>query len=259
MAQPATDEAIYQYVKKLSSATLADIGTTFDISESTVRRALARLEKLGWLRRFRGGAIALTSKATFYDRRLQDYYAEKEAIACKAAEQVKDGSNIILLGGTTVSAMCRYLHGKKISVITNSLTVIDQLKGSSGIELIALGGVYNHDEYEFVGTMTNIGLRFMRADSLFLSCVGFSPDTGFTTNHIDAVEFYRLCMKNANKTFVLTDSSKAEYTGIAVFAGVHEIDCLITDTGLAQETIQSFNETQIEVCITKQLGVDKNV
>ena len=247
MTQLSNDEAIYQYIKKLSGATLSDIGAAFNISESTVRRSLARMEKLGLLRRFRGGAVALHGKTTAYDQRLDNFYTEKRYITGRAVEQVKEGSNVILLGGTTVSGMCPYLYSKKLTVITNSLTVIDQLKDSPSITLIALGGVYNHDEYEFVGNMTTMGLRFMRADSLFMSCVGFAPDAGFMTNHIDSVEFYRLCMKNADKTFMLADSSKAKRTDIAVFAAIGEVDCLISDTKLSSEIIDTFNEMQVEV------------
>jgi len=247
MTQIINDFEIKEYVEKMSGASLSDIRLAFGISESTVRRTLARLEKSGKLRRFRGGAVAVPAIDTAYERRVKEFYIEKKAISHRAAQYVNNGSSIILLGGSTVAGMCPFLVDKEISVITNSLAVVDQLKNSPNINLIILGGIYNHDEYEFVGNMTNMGLRFMRADCLFTSCVGFSPGTGFLTNHINSVEFYQLCMKNAEKTFVLADSSKTECKGIGIFAGADEVDHLITDAGLSPETIDRFSGMQVQV------------
>ena len=245
MAQHVSDDAIYQYINKLSSATSYDVCAAFGLSESTVRRALARLEKSGKLRRFRGGAAVLPPSATAYDQRLGQFTAIKNAIARKAAEYVNEGSTIIMLGGTTVSAMCPYLQGKSLNVITNSLAVVEQLKGSPSIKLIMLGGIYSHEEYEFVGNIATMGLRIMRADSLFVSCVGFAPDVGFVTNDINAVEFYKICMKNADTTFMLADSSKAQCAGLAIFATTDEVDCLITDKNLPPE---GFNDLHVDIC-----------
>ena len=249
MKQIVSDEAVYNYIKKMSGATIQNVSENFNISESTVRRAMVRLDKKGWLRRFSGGAVALPLQlgATAYEQRLSRNNAKKAAIAYKAAENIKDGSSIILLGGTTVGSMCTCLHGKKLNVITNSLTVIDQLKGSPGIKLIVLGGSYSHEEYELIGNMTSQGLRFMYADSLYLSCFGFSPEVGFMTNHIDIVEFYRLCIKNAEKTYMLADSSKLRNNGIAVFGEAGEVDFFISDEDLPDEVVDMFNERRVHV------------
>ena len=244
MGRLINDEAIYQYVNKQSSVTSDSVGAAFGLSESTVRRALSRLEKAGKLKRFRGGAIALPAKVTEYDRRLEHFAAEKQAIARRAASYVNEGNTIIMLGGTTVSRMCPYLQDKSINVITNSLAVVDQLKNLTHINLIMLGGVYSHEECEFLGNMTTMGLRIMRADSSFVGCAGFSPDLGFVTNDINSVEFYKVCMKNADKTFMLADSSKAQCTGLAIFADPDEINCLITDEGFPPE---GFNDLNVDI------------
>ena len=249
MRQIVNDEAVYNYIKKMSAATIQDVSENFNISASTVRRTMTRLDKKGWLRRFNGGAVALPMQleVTAYDQRLRKNNAKKVAIAQKASENIINGSSIILLGGTTVSSMCTYLKGKQLNVITNSLAVIDQLKGAPGIKLIVLGGSYSHEEYELVGNMTSQGLRFMYADRLYLSCFGFSPEIGFMTNHIDIVEFYRLCIKNADKTYMLADSSKLKNNGIAVFGEVGEVDFFISDEDLPGEAVKMLNERGVSV------------
>jgi len=249
MTQLIDDDKIYEFIKKRINTSIGDICIAFEISESTVRRAFVRLEQAGHIRRYRGGAVAIPAKTTIYDRRLQDFFIEKDTIAQKAAESIDDGSSVILLGGTTVNAICPYLHGKNLSVITNSLTVIDQLKGSPGLQLIMLGGMYDHEEYEFVGDITTMGVQIMYADSLFIGCVGFSPEVGFMTNHIDSIGFYKLCMKSANKSYVLADSSKASRSGIAIFASINEISHIITDNGILPEIATSLSELGVGVII----------
>jgi len=251
MVQRVADDIICEYIQSRSNVALGDICLSFGVSESTARRALSRLAKEGRIQRYRSAAVALSAKPTAYDQRLAIYSTEKDQIAKIAADTIKNGSSVILLGGTTVNAMCPYLYGKELTVITNSLTVIDRLKGTPGIQIIMLGGVYNHEEYEFVGNVTAMGLRSIYADSLFIGCVGFSPDIGFMTNHIDTIEFYKLCIKNAKRTTMLADSTKSNSSGIAIFAYAEEIHHLITDDGTAPEVVTAFHDLGVDVSIAK--------
>ena len=251
MIQYIADEKIDEYIKKLGMASVNEIRSAFEISESTVRRTLARLERTGHIRRYKGGAIALNHKPTEFEQRLHCCATEKDAIARKATECIKDDSSIILLGGTTISAMCPYLCNKNLTVITNSLAVVDALKKASGVKLVMLGGIYHQEEYELVGDVTAMGLQVIYADILFTGCTGFSPEIGFMTNEINSISFYNLCMKNADKTYVLADSSKAQKSSMAIFAPSDRVDSIITDSGLSKETRAAFVDLGIDVIIAE--------
>ena len=250
MIKSNQDKEILSYIKKISKANINDICAEFKISESTSKRVLARLEAAGYISRYKGGAVALVADDTDFCRRLDDNRGPKDMIARKAAENITENAVVILLGGTTVSMMCPYLCGMKLTVITNSLPVLDQLKGQPGIILVMLGGIYNHEEREFFGNVTSVGLRLMHADSLFMSCLGFSSGLGFMTNHIDSIDFYKLCMKNADKTYILADSSKSERSDIAIVAAAREADCLITDSALSRDKIAEFSAKGVDVIVT---------
>ena len=251
MRQIISDEKILSYIKKVSNATIKNICTEFKISESTARRALVRLARADYINRYKGGAIALVSYDNDFGYRFNSNRSQKDMIARKAAEKIEEDSVVILLGGTTVSLMCPYLSGRKLTVITNSLPVIDQLKEFPDITLVMLGGIYNREELEFFDNVTTAGLRLMHADYLFMSCVGFSTDIGFMTDHIDSIDFYKLCMKNTDKTYMLADSAKSKLTGISVIAETGEIDCIITDGGITTDETAIFNDNNVEVIIVQ--------
>lgn len=249
MTQYIADEKIDEYIKKLGMASVNEIRRAFDISESTVRRTLARLESTGHIRRYKGGAVSLNHKSTMFDQRLQYYSTEKDTIARKATECIKEGSSIILLGGTTISAMCPYLFNKNLTVITNSLAVVDALKNASGVQLIMLGGIYHQEEYELVGDVTSMGLQVIHADILFTGCTGFSPEIGFMTDEINSISFYNLCMKSADKTYVLADSSKSQKSSMAIFAPGEKVHGFITDNGIPESIKTAFINLGIDMII----------
>ena len=244
------DKNILSYIKKFSKASIGDMCAEFKISESTVRRSLSRLESAGYISRYKGGAIAVVTDKTEYNYRLSVRREQKNFIARKAAENIEENAVVILLGGTTVSLMCSYLCGRKLTVITNSLPVVEQLKESPDITIVMLGGIYNREEREFYGNITTIGLRLMYADSLFMSCRGFSPGIGYMTDEIDSVDFYKLCMKNAGKTYMLADSSKSGRSEVAIVAATGEIGCIITDSGISERDIAEFTAEGVEVILT---------
>jgi len=249
MTQIISDEIILNYINNRKTAETENISMVFNISESTVKRALTRLEKSNRIIRYKGGAIAQFQGKTGYDFRAGSYMVEKDSIAKEAARYIKNGSSIILLGGTTLCGVCPYIYDMKLNVITNSLSVVDRLKGAAYIKIIVLGGIYNHDEYELYGDVTARGLHIMYADILFASCVGCSPEVGFMTDLIESIGFYQLCMKNARQKFILADSSKMGRSGLAIFANVSDVDYLITDGGISREYERSFNDNG--VCVVR--------
>ena len=249
MATYVSDQELSIYIKKTNQITLNGICSDFNVSVSTARRILVRMEAQGLVHRYRGGAIPAPPKQTKYDMRLEKNAEAKDRIARKAAESVADGSNILLMGGTTIGKMCPYLHDKSIGVITNSLTVVEQLKDAPNIRLVMLGGIYNRDEAMFINNVTSAGYRIIYADSLFISCRALSADVGYMTDNINAIDFYRLYMKNAGRTVVLADSTKFQSSGIAIFASLNEVDCLITDAQLSEEDANVFAEHGVIVTI----------
>jgi DeoR/GlpR family transcriptional regulator of sugar metabolism len=246
--------AVLDYIDLHQFAAVEELSSQLKISLSTVRRILDRLEQRNRVVRYHGGATIVndhqrqTALSTRYDANRN----EKESIARAAAGMIEPGSTIILLGGTTVFYLCRYLRQRRLRIITNSLIVLDALKNDSMLEMILLGGVYNPDESEVRGSLTNSALQMLGADYLFSGATAFDPGRGFLTSHIDSVELYSRCFEAAKKVIVLADSTKYGKMGLAVVAKVEDVDCLITDRRLPLEAIQAFTNKGLEVVLADE-------
>ncbi len=236
-------EMIKDYIMLNNNVSVAEICEKFDMSESTVRRILVKLEDRKIIKRYHGGAYPLVGNYNpeSMDARISRNWDKKIAIAKSASSFVEEGSTVILFGGTTVYAMCRYLKGKKLTVITNSLIAFSELMSEKNMKIILLGGLFNQAEYELGGVITNSGMRNIRADYMFMGAYGFDIKQGYTTRDIDSLELYQTCIVSSNKVFVVTDSSKYKAGGTAVTAKHEDVHCLITDDGIDSEFLAAMS------------------
>lgn len=243
------EQCVLDLVNIKKTASIGVICEAFGYSESTVRRILGRLHEKGRILRYHGGghSVEYQSLVTSVQSRFELWPQEKDRIARAAVSQFYSGDKVALLGGTTVATMCRYMRGMRITVITNSMLVFDELRGSPEIQIILLGGQYNLEEMETRGVMTHNNLKMLRANCLFMGASNFHPDFGFMTTDINAVELYQLCLASSRKKFILADSSKFGESASAVIAGCDMIDCLITDNNLPPAACEQFKARGVEV------------
>ena len=242
------DSKVLNYIDTYKIVRIEQLSKAFGISESTARRVLARLEKSNRIIRFHGGASSADKGPDCgLNSRFHKNMREKDAIASSAAKMTEPGSTIILLGGTTVAAMCGHIAGTGLTVITNSTLVLDRLKYDASTRLILLGGEYSPEEGEMHGSITINAMGFLNADCLFTSVTAFDAERGFFTSHLNAINFYRQCFGAAKKVYVLADSSKYLKQDIAVIARNEDVDCLVSDYALPEEAKKRFLDKGVNV------------
>jgi len=229
---------LLDYLTHHGSARISELTRALFLSESTVRRALGALEAEGKVHRFHGGAASADPGAQAFIRRRQvSLGKEKDAIGRVAASFVEEGMTLLLMGGTTVHAMCPHLKGKRLTVITSSLPVIQDLAWEEKMTLILLGGVLNPAEMEARGGLMQLALERLRADLMFTGVTGLHPIHGLMTDDPNGVETYTICMNVSDQVFVLADHTKCEhYWGTTVLCELKDISCLITDDRMSEAT-----------------------
>ncbi len=242
--------SVLKFIKKNDFTTTQQLCAEFGISESTARRVLDQLDSLGQITRLHGGAmpVSVTGQATEFQMRNSLFKQQKIAIAKMAAGIIEDYSTVILLGGTTVCELCPFIENRTITVITNSILVLNGLKYSRNVRLILLGGLYNYQEEEVGGLLANKGLSTVRADHLFMGASGFDERYGFSTTNA-AVDLYMNCIETSVTTSVLADSSKYMKGGAAVTASLEQVQYLFTDSGLDLRARKAMEEKNISVMI----------
>jgi DeoR/GlpR family transcriptional regulator of sugar metabolism len=243
---------VLELINTKKAASTAEICEALGYSESTARRILTRLANADRIQRYHGGgySIELRKLTVGIQARFEQQIHEKDRIARIAVAQFENGSTVVLLGGTTVYSMCKYMRGMRITVITNSIIVFDELRNEPKIQLLLLGGQYNREEMETRGVFTHNNLKMLRANCLFMGTCKFHPQVGFMTTDINSVELYQLCLKASTKTFVLADSSKFGEGASIVIATCDMVDCLITDEQLPEKIRWEFNAAGVEtICV----------
>lgn len=251
MLQQQRDQRIVQELRTRGPATVTHLARELGVSPSTVRRDLRRLDHDGELRRVYGGASIQPGPAEkSFPESLETQRAVKEAVAGMAATLVRDDEVILLDIGTTTMHLARRLHGRRLTVITSSLAVLDELRDDPGIQLVVLGGVVRRHYRSMVGLLTEQALRAVCADRLFLGCTGIRRN-GDVLDDTSIETPLKQAMIHASESVVLLGrSGKFPGTGAVRVCPGDDIDVLITDERSDQQTLNRFRETGSEVMIT---------
>jgi DeoR/GlpR family transcriptional regulator of sugar metabolism len=158
---PERQKQILSRLTRQRRLSVTEIVEEFAISEATARRDLETLASQGKVQRVHGGVIAIEQAPPELPilERAGEQADDKVGIGLAAAQLVGEKETIFLGSGTTVLEVARNLRDRKdLTVITNSLPVLNMLAGMSGITVISLGGMLRESELSFIGHITEQAL-----------------------------------------------------------------------------------------------------
>lgn len=226
-------------------ASLAELADSLSVSESTVRRDVDALERVGEAKRTHGGVFWTGSadKMRVFDSRGDKSAVQKRGIAIRAASKISDGDTVLLDGGSTTYEIARQLVGRRLQVVTNSLPVANLLSGCGSIELVLIGGYVDHRTGVTLGPMADGLLSNLRVDKAFLSVAGVDED-GYYNSNLLLVETERMMSRIAAITCIAVDSSKFGRASLSRLCGLGEVQWVISDQQLGpvwQKRLQAAN------------------
>jgi DeoR/GlpR family transcriptional regulator of sugar metabolism len=235
---------------RLSGATsVRDLAGQLGVSPSTIRRDLEVLDRDGTLRRVRGGALAdADADLPFAEVAVVDEH-DKEAVAARAALMVRDGDVVLLDIGTTTMRLARRLRGRKVTVVTSSLAVLDVLRADPAVELLLLGGMVRRPYLSLVGVLTEEALRQVCADRVFLGASGVRPDGQLVDTTLAEVPLKRAMIAAAGQVVLLVDRHKFPGTGALRVCGPEDVDVLVTNEGADETTLRNCAAAGAEVLV----------
>jgi DeoR family transcriptional regulator of aga operon len=243
---------ILQLVKRHQRIRVADICAAFDVSLATARRDLDALARDGKVQRVHGGAIALTQLPAEQPilHRQREQTEEKIRIGQTAATLVHDGETILLGSGTTVLEVARALRDHKhLTVLTNSLPVVNTLSGIEEITVIVLGGMLRDSELSFIGQFTEQALNEVRADKVFIGTRAISLEDGLTHEYLPETMTDRAILKAGKEIIVLADHTKFGRTATILLAPLERIHTIVTDEQVPQDFVKNVREKGIRLII----------
>ncbi|MCH2115706.1 MAG: DeoR/GlpR family DNA-binding transcription regulator [Pirellulales bacterium] len=244
--------AICKLLENGKEVTILDLAKQFQVSEMTVRRDLDKLEQTGQVRRTHGGGMPaqrMVFEFDFLSRRKTNARA-KQAIAAEAIKLVQPGHRIILDSGTTTLALAHLLRDyQDLVVITPSLAVASELQFSEGIQVVLLGGVVNKGSLDLTGLVTERMLELFTADLAFQGTDGIGADGAIYTNDLKMAHVDQKIRHQAERCYVLADSSKIGKTALARYTTIKNVDALITDDGAQEIHLTRFRENDGHVTV----------
>ncbi|HEY3436201.1 MAG TPA: DeoR/GlpR family DNA-binding transcription regulator [Actinotalea sp.] len=235
-------ELILERARADGAVRVADLVTSLDVSDMTVRRDIAELARRGLVQRVHGGAVDARRAAHepgFGAKRLLAA-TEKSAIARAALHHIVPGSAIALSGGTTTHLLAELVAQdatlRPLTVVTNSLPAAEALHQPDDRDLtvVLLGGTRTPSD-ALVGPVTVRALTALRVDVAFLGVHGLDPEAGLTTPNLLEAETDRALLASASRSVVLADHSKWGSVGLSRILDLAEVDVLICDDGLADD------------------------
>jgi DeoR/GlpR family transcriptional regulator of sugar metabolism len=250
LASQERQEQLLKYIEDASSVNIAGVCARFQISEATARRDLEALAGQGRIRRVHGGARAIhhaPPELPVYQR-MNEQAEAKQRIAQAAAGLVQDGETIFLGSGTTAFELARRLEEhKNLTVITNSLLVLNALAENENINLIGLGGMFRRSEQSLIGHIAEQSLLELRADKVMIGIHSLDPVLGLTNQYLPETVTDRKILQVGRETIILADHTKLGRTASAFVAPTSAIHTLVTDQGASAEVLYALRAAGVRV------------
>ncbi len=195
------------YVK--GRVTVAELSKTLFVSEMTIRRDLSEMEKGGYLRRYRGGAVLKADNREMpITERVYLDEEEKKALCQRCVPFLSDGITVYLDSSSTCLYLITHIQKyKNILIVTNSVQVVISA-ALYHIPCLLIGGEYYEQDMCLVGSIAEQYAREVNIDVAFFTTAAYSLDGVISDFDVRQTMIRKIILKNANKSIFLCESSK---------------------------------------------------
>lgn len=204
-------ELILDLLSRKGSITVSEIKEKFNASESTIRRDLNYLHKMGRLTKVFGGAVlkeqSLITEELSVSQKSNVNLENKNRIAEYAAGLITKGDFIYLDAGTTTECMLQYVTEKSAVFVTNAVAHAKKL-ANAGYKVILIGGELKGTTEAVVGSEAVMSIHNYHFTKGFFGTNGITVKAGYTTPDYNEALVKKTAMLNCQKRYILADSSK---------------------------------------------------
>lgn len=249
-------QAILDLLEKQGRISTSDIQQKFNIGYDSAKRDLRILEEKGLLKRTHGGALPLRQVATgkppkVTPKDISEIRPNYLAISLKAVSMLENNDVIYLPAATVGYFMAQHLpESLKLRVVTNSISIAEELRPKDNISVILLGGEMDHKGncYDAIAVETIQRLRF---DKCFITSACISPSFGLSIQRTQAISFFNALINSSKQTIGLYPTEKIGYDSIVSICPANRLDVLITDWDASEEDLKEFDEQGIHIVIAE--------
>ena len=247
------------FLREQPGIRVPDLARLAGVSEGTIRNDLRALDGSGHLMRVRGGGVPLDEQQNHHQAfttRALTHRAAKQCISHHAAALVHDNDSVLLDSSTTVYYLaCQLRDRHDLTVITNGIEAARELAKNSSNTVILLGGVLRVDGTSITVPLGESFLDTYHIKTAFVSCSGFTPESGLTEVDIYEAQIKRKMIASSGTVVALIDSSKFGRTDLTPFAPTGQLAHIYTDDNLGPEWAEQLQRSRIPFTLC---GEDKD-
>jgi DeoR family transcriptional regulator of aga operon len=245
-------QEILDRINQAGRAAVTELSQQFGVSEVTIRADLQALAERSLVVRTHGGAIAALrgpfelSLAT----RRQQQVAEKSRIGVAAAAMVADGDAIFLDSSSTALAIAQNIKNcRDLTVITNGLTIAQELIDAHGVLVVLIGGTLRRETASLVGGEGLDRLRRFNIQKGFFGAHGISAAEGLTDVSLAEAEVKRPMISMCRQVIAVLDATKWDRAGLASFASLRQVHRVISDEHAPTGLVARLKTAGVEVVL----------
>ena len=231
MLKEERQQQILGWLHKEKKVVLSDLSKHLNVSSDTIRRDIKELSAQKLLKEVRGGAIPhapgphdLKERANFASR-------QKQLMAKKAVQLLKEGQVILLDSGTSTLAVASILpKDMRLTVFTNSYPIVNMLEDRRDVEVFFAGGRLFRDSMINTGPDTIRFFESIRADICFLGICSIDLDVGITGHHYEECAVKKAMIKSSGKVIALSTPEKLNTAEAFHIAPIEALYGMITSS-----------------------------
>lgn len=246
MLKEERQNKILKLINSNGRMTTVDICEKIGSSEATIRRDLNELDSKGLLVKIFGGARS--KKQNTYitiednmDTKKNLNINSKNIIGKFAASLVEDNDYIYLDAGTSVLSMLPYLNAKDITIVTNSVEVLNS-EYANDLNIYIVSGKYKSRTKSIIGGQAVDYISKCVFTKAFFGTNGVHTHYGFTTPNNNEAIIKESAIKRARQSYVLADKSKIGIISQVVFSDDDKVQVITESDGIAY--ITNFKEVE---------------
>jgi DeoR/GlpR family transcriptional regulator of sugar metabolism len=201
------------------------------VTEVTVRRDLARLQRDGLIKKTYGGAVPAAPEVTTSVRYRQTRRLEaKRIVGQLASTLINDGDIIYLEAGSTCYEIIPHLAQKKdLTIIVNSLYLMRRLGELVRQKIIIIGGQYRPERMDMVGPGAEAAMAQLSGFKAFTGADDIAIDAGISGADVVTVGFAKLVLKRASEVIFVGDRTKFDNPALYKIADIDQLDYIVTE------------------------------
>jgi DeoR family transcriptional regulator, glycerol-3-phosphate regulon repressor len=204
------------------------------VSAQTVRREIIRLDELGVVRRFHGGAgRAGSGERLSYEVKQTREADAKRRIGVAMAATVRAGQSEFLDVGTTAEATAAALLAlPSLTVVTASAANARILATNPGLEVILTGGRTVGPDISMAGPIALRTVSSYRFDWAIIAWSGIDTDGMVLDSDAEKIAVKQCAMEKASTKALITDSGKFARSALLEVADLGVFDFIVTNEAL---------------------------